>query len=248
MSHRNWLSRYRAGRTDEVWLELRQLGDRVWEPELVDEAQLVCDEMARRARQNIETLVERLRTAGYRFHVNDDDETPRTPHHPPGPRADEHAQWLRERFGAVPMTLLSWVRIVGDVWLVGTHPEWDASAAADPLVIQAEGSHYPNSAISEYFSTSYESWREWSDENPRAGSFVLPLAPDRLHKNNTSGGPPYGMILPDGCADGLFAGDVPMPFVHYLDHAFRHGGFPGPVDSPMAARIRRTLAKDLLPL
>jgi hypothetical protein len=41
------------------------------------------------------------------------------------------------------MTLLSWVRLVGDVWLVGTHPQWAESASADPLVIEAEGSRYP---------------------------------------------------------------------------------------------------------
>src|SRR6266516_1310240 len=49
----------------------------------------------------------------------------------------EHAGWLEERLGSVPLTLLSWVRLVGDVWLVGTHPQWATSASADPLVIGA---------------------------------------------------------------------------------------------------------------
>jgi hypothetical protein len=43
---------------------------------------------------------------------------------------------------------------------------------------------------------------------PAAGPFVLPLAPDRLHKDNVSGGPPYGIIVPDGCADRLRAGQT----------------------------------------
>jgi hypothetical protein len=42
------------------------------------------------------------------------------------------------------------------------------------------------------------------------------VAPDRLHKQNVSGGPPYGFILPDGCADGLFTAEVILPFVSYL--------------------------------
>jgi hypothetical protein len=70
-------------------------------------------------------------------------------------------------------------------------------------------------------------WRRQAARNPeRAGLFVLPLSPDRVHKENVSGGAPYGFILPDGCADGLFAGETTMPFVSYLNHVFSHGGFP----------------------
>jgi len=68
----NWLDRYRAGQRDRVWHELRQLGGAVREPGLIEEAQLVCDEMACRARQNVEVIIERLSSAGYRFHANDD--------------------------------------------------------------------------------------------------------------------------------------------------------------------------------
>jgi hypothetical protein len=52
----NWLDRYRAGQRDEVWHELRQLGRAVREPGLFEEVQLVCDEMARRARHNVEVM------------------------------------------------------------------------------------------------------------------------------------------------------------------------------------------------
>lgn len=61
----NWLDRYRAGQRDRVWHELRQLGAAVREPGLREEAVLVCDEMARRARQNIEVIIERLSSAGF---------------------------------------------------------------------------------------------------------------------------------------------------------------------------------------
>ncbi len=113
--NRDWLARYRVGQREQVWHELRQLGAAVREPEIRAEAQLVCDEMAVRARHNIEVIVERLTQE-------------------------------------VPLTLLSWVRLVGDVWLVGTHPEWPTSASADPLVIQVEGSHHPEWPIQDYFT------------------------------------------------------------------------------------------------
>lgn len=77
---------------------------------------------------------------------------------------------------------------------------------------------------------------------------MLPLAPDRLHKDNVSGGPPYGIIVPDGCADGMFAAEATMPFVSYLNWVFSSGGFPRRSASPAPGALRETLAKDLLPL
>ena len=57
VSSANWLDRYRAGQRHQVWHELRQLGAAVREPGLSEQAQLVCDEMARRARRNIEVII-----------------------------------------------------------------------------------------------------------------------------------------------------------------------------------------------
>ena len=239
-----WLERYRNGQRDLVWHELRQLGAGQLEPEQAAEAQLVSDEMARRARQNVEIIVERLTAEGYRFHVNDDDETPTTPYVPPTDGAMAHADWLVQRFGAVPMTLLSWIRIVGDVWLVGTHPDWPESAAADPLVMTVEGARYPGSNIRNYFDEEWTSHIESDNDN----AFVLPLAPDRWHKSNTSGGGPYGMILPDGCVDGLFRAHAEMPFVAYLNWVFRDAGFPWPSGSRQQWRVLHRLREDLLPL
>ncbi len=128
-----WLNRYRGGERDQVWHELRQLGATVRESSFIDEAQFVCDEMAARARRNVEIIVERLGDAGYWFHTNDEAQSPVTPYFPPSAKASDHAAWLEATFGDVPLTLLAWARLVGDVWLVGTHPMWPTSAAADPI-------------------------------------------------------------------------------------------------------------------
>jgi hypothetical protein len=249
MTSPRWLDRYRAGQRDQVWNELRQLGATFRRnDDLAGEAALVCDEMAGRARQNIEVIIERLTADGYRFHTNDDDETPVVPHVPPTADAPATADWLEERFGDVPMTLRSWVRLVGDVWLVGTHPEWPASSSGDPLVIEVEGSRFPGESIREYYEDEWDQWQEAVDDDEEAGLFELPLSPDRLHKENTSGGGPYGIILPDGCADGLFVAETTMSFVSYLNHVFANGGFPWRTGFSEEWRIRRALAEDLLPL
>ena len=251
MTSSRWLSRYLAGEREQVWQEMRQLGSTVRDrTDLAEEAQAVCDEMARRARQNVEVIIEGLSNAGYRFHANDDEQTPVIPHVAPTPTADEHANWLQERFEAVPMALLSWTRIVGDVWLVGTHPQWPDSSSGDPLVIEVEGSRYPGDlSIREHFEDEWNDWRDYCAENPHAAEpFVLTLAPDRLHKENVSGGSPYGIILPDGSVDGLFAGETTTPFVSYLNWVFLHGGFPEPTGSESEWTVKQDLARDLLPL
>jgi hypothetical protein len=225
------------------------MGAAVREGDLGVEAQEVCDEMARRARHNIEIIVERLAEQGYRFHTNDDHQEPVVPTHPPGADAPRLVAWLQANFDAVPMTLLSWVRLVGDVWLVGTHPRWPESASADPLVIEAEGARYPGESFEDHFEDPLLAHREMSSSGvDDADPFVLALAPDHLHKDNVSGGPPYGILLPDGCADGLFVTETTMPFVSYLNWVFHNGGFPRPTESPQQWKVRRSLAEDLLSL
>lgn len=244
-----WLERYRRGERALVWHELRQLGSRVREPRLRAEAEPVCDEMARRARHNVEVLVDRLSAAGFRFHSNDDDQRPAVPFVAATHGVADHAQWLDDTLGPLSLSVLSWVRLVGDVWLVGTHPAARDSAAGDPLVIEIEGSRYPSASMRDFLIGERDAWREQLDGDDDPGVFVLPVAPDRLHKDNVSGGSPYGIVVPDACADGLFVGETTMPFVSYLNGVFANGGFPHTAASTHEWwSIRRGLAKDLLPL
>lgn len=79
--HHTWFDRHRAGHCADVWHEIRQLGAHL-DPEQRAAAQLVSDEMAKRARRNVEVLVGQLTQEGYLFHSNDDrqaDEVPFLP-------------------------------------------------------------------------------------------------------------------------------------------------------------------------
>ena len=243
-SHPRWLARYLDGERAIVWYELRQLGARVREPAFAGEAQAVCDEMARRARRNIDVLIERLLEHGYRFHENDGAGTPVQPLTPLGADTEAFLAWLEQTFGPVPMVLSSWVRFVGDVWLVGTHPEWETSAAADPLVVEIAGSRYPGHDVRPYLLDEFGQWRE----DPQGTPFQLPVAPDHLHKNNVSGGAPYGIVLPDACADAHIVTDAAMPFTSYLQRVFDTGGFPRWNGDDQQRAVTCALASDLLPV
>ena len=73
------------------------------------------------------------------------------------------------------------------MWLVGTHPSWEASSGADPLVIEIEGTRYPGASMRDFFDGKFEAWQDWATDDDDAGGFVLPLSPDGLHKANISG-------------------------------------------------------------
>ncbi len=248
MVSQGWLERYERGEREEVWRELRQCGQRVREPEVVEQAWAVCDAMAHRARQNVDVVIERLRQQGYRFHTNDDARNPVAAHLPPGPGVDIVESWLETNVGPAPMAVLSWLRVVGNVWLVGTHPDWPEAVEVDPLVVELEGSRYADVSMAQHLDAELEAWQESHEGEDDLDVFVLPVSPDRVHKANVSGGPPYGIQLPDATAEGLFMGEVAMPFVAYLNWVFAYGGFPGRTPGGEQWRIKQGLAQDLLPL
>ena len=242
-AERNWAERYEAGRRDEVWRELRALGGSIRNEPEATEAQRVCDLMAHRALHNVEVIVDRLTEQQYRFHRNDRDEKPTEARHPPTERARQVISWLEQHVGPVPLTIRSWMLIVGDVWFVGTHPQWPESSAADPLVIQLELAGYRSLDIEAYLADEVQAQTEQNEDDE---DLVLPVAPDRLHKANVSGGLPYGIVLPDAGIDATFVAESTVPFVDYLNHVFAHGGFPWPTSGAQSLVVS-SLTPGLLP-
>jgi hypothetical protein len=88
----DWLRRYRDGKREVVWHELRQLGATVRERQYASEAQAVCDEMAQRTRRNIDIIIDVLSRDGYRFHENDNAQTPTQPFAPPSSKSESHVE------------------------------------------------------------------------------------------------------------------------------------------------------------
>jgi hypothetical protein len=63
----DWLDRYSVGEYDAVWAEMLQLGEALVSAPAYEHARAVAEETMRRARANVELLIERLRAAGYEF-------------------------------------------------------------------------------------------------------------------------------------------------------------------------------------
>jgi hypothetical protein len=151
-----YLDRYLAGEYEAVWDELTALGDKVRQEPLYSDAIAVARETMRLARHNVELIVSRLRESGYEFQ-GDGIILPTT-------NVAEQIAELEAIAGMLPLSLRTWYEIVGEVSLMGTHPDWDvtgysgfwrsADVCTDPLVVTPI--YY---ALSEA-----QDWKDWANE------------------------------------------------------------------------------------
>jgi hypothetical protein len=173
----------------------------------------------RRVRWNCEHLVSRLHALGYNFGTFPDGTRrsyPEEPLTPPSDATRADCAELEAQAGPLPLSLAAYWQEVGSVDLVGMHPAWPDGL--DPLVV-----YPPEGALALLFD-------EVGEEDKAEGfEWFAGLAPGDLHKDNVSGGDPYGVRLPDPSADFLFLYERHgLLFVPYLRLAIlRWGGFPG---------------------
>ena len=182
----------------------------------------------RRCRTNVERLSERLLAVGYEF------KNPDQALVSPSEKVLEQIADLEARVGPLPLSVCAWYEIVGSVDFTGSHPDWP-DAYPDPLVV------YPSDYILAY-----------DEDNWYRGRYRLDMAPDPLHKENVSGGPPYAIWLPNAAVDAPFEDERhDTTFVNYLRICFQWGGFPGWEESSTRARptqMLRDLAANLIPV
>jgi hypothetical protein len=209
----HWLERYHAGDRVQVWTEMTSLGPTVRDVDSFADAVEVAQETMRRARANVERLLELLPERGYEF-----EESELPVFTPPSGETATELDRLEERIGRLPLALRCWFEEVGQVNLIGQHPEWDYDYA-DPLVVMAPP---------EYVLSEYEAWEADRGADWDRGEFEVDIAPDYLHKADVSGGPPYSVAVPNEGADGLLLWERHQTtFANYLRICFRWGGFPG---------------------
>jgi hypothetical protein len=155
----------------------------------------------------IKALCERLATAGYVFQYPEEVF--------PGPEVDavRAIRRIESEAGEVPLALkLFWLH-VGSVNLCGSHPAWRGCEYPDPLVV------YPPSVA----LPDLDDFREEPE-----GSFLIPIAPDDLHKADVSGGMYYNVSVPAVEDDPLLNDERHgVSFLAYLEIALASAGFPG---------------------
>lgn len=223
-----YLVRYCRGEHAQVWDELTALGAVVREEPLYTAAREVAFETMRRARTNVELLLARLNTLGYRFassgHTLWD-----TVWVPPTPETLDQLTAFDHQHGPLPLSVYAWHAVVGSVNFMGSHPHLSMYAGhrdqrgeppyrgaySDPLVI------FPPLAecVEPYDAPDGNAW----------AARMLVVAPDDVHKAGLSGGPAFGVSIPNVAMDGriISEGWAGESFLNYLRGYFTWGRFPG---------------------
>jgi hypothetical protein len=166
----------------------------------------------------IRFLAKRLTELGYEFD--------RPSEVLPGPEEGTAAAIARieREVGAVPLALrLFWHRI-GSVNFCGRHPDWQGYEYPDPLFV-----YPPSAAIGEL-----DEFLADKEERPQCDfPYLVPIAPDALHKEDVSGGMWYNVSVP-AVDDDPPLNDEPhhTTLVAYLELAVQWAGFPGLSDGP----------------
>jgi hypothetical protein len=220
--HRDFLARYLDGERG-VWNELVEQAVAVAQhPDLREEAHAVATEIMKRVRHNADVVRAVLREAGAAIA----DEEP--------PAGDVELARVTSLFGSLPIALDAFWRVAGSVSLAPAgsdqyhygdctlEAEGLSLLALDPLEVHGPRGLTP--ALDEYVAEIARSHREI------VGPFSFDFAPDFLHKQGISGGPPYSLELPppnpaDAVDPRVREARHRLRFVEYLRHCFRWGGF-----------------------
>jgi hypothetical protein len=217
------VARYQAGEHEAVWAELRAAG--AIGGALYEEALAVARVTMQRVAAGVQLLAERLHARGWQALTG-------VLHLPPDPEEAASAMRTIEEATAAPLpaALRAYWEIVGHVDFVWNYDLDEAAPQlglpADIAVVELDPLHVENAIIA---LADLDEWRA-NAEGVHA-ELVEPLrvglAPDALHKQNVSGGVPYGVTLPSYAADPTLAGDeASWLFVEYLRLCLRWGGFP----------------------
>jgi hypothetical protein len=223
-----YLERYRAGECQQIWAELLAEGAAIREEPLASDAWAVAQETMRRVRHNLELLIPRLQTLGYRF-----GEIPHAPGHPseiwerdfvkaypvfqpPPPNIARILDELEQRVGILPLSIRAFYQEIGGVNFIGVDPWADGGVYYDPLFM------WPLANVLE------ERLGEDVERDPgEEGDFLLCFSPDAATKYDESGAENFLMTVPNASIDGVFDIYKKTTFVEYLRTSLRSGGLSG---------------------
>jgi hypothetical protein len=170
--------------------------------------------------EQIAKIARRLPALGYRF------KRPSFAFPGPEPGTEDAIERIEREVGTLPLALKIFWRRVGSADFTAHYSTsrpveypWAGCASPDPLVVCP-----PSVAVVEL-----DGFLDDRDERTRCDlPYLVPIAPDDLHKDNLSGGMWYNLSVP------AVADDPPLndewhrtTFVSYLESAVRWGGFPG---------------------
>lgn len=171
-----------------------------------------------RQKAELEAIYRILKSGGFGF------EYPEEAWLPPSPRTEELIAYYARHGCPLPPAIAEFYRQIGGVNFTGWTSEWGDDEYPDALTV------LPLEMLAEEFVSDWAGASAADREAMRQayGGFYFGFSPDYLHKQNISGGPAYGVVLPSAEADPKVQG-IPwdLAFTGYIDFALSKDGFPG---------------------
>lgn len=222
----------------------------------VEAAEAILEGMMPRCRSAIETVVQRLESIGCPVQRQSAGSQPLLI---PVTNLDELLEPIVARGWRIPLSLQTFWEHVGGIIIGGDYPDYThLDFWRDRLAL----SELPYTDALWIEPPDAEMIKSDIERSEDAGAAELVIAPDALHKDNVSGGPPYSVPLDapntiepllanfpgDGAHPGKSTPMKPMGLVAYLRFAVLHaGGFPGLTVTEEYDQIRRGLVEGLEP-
>jgi hypothetical protein len=192
------------------------------------------------SKQNIETIIERLKRINYCFEVSSEDIFRQ-------PKKDvlKKIAKLETRIGALPLSICAFYEMVGSVNLAGRFPEWETFA---PNTEAVKTDYLQVFSIDEWFASDFE----FEEDHHNDGTVYLEISIDDFTKAGFSGGGSYAIKVPNASFDALMEDAwFEATFIQHLRISFQWGGFPGLSRyqlPPNFSEIIQYLSQDLIPI
>ncbi|NDV65020.1 SMI1/KNR4 family protein [Bacteroides sp. 224] len=208
-----YLFEYRDGRQAEIWEELMANNNLSKAILPLKDIHAVLKETIRMAKININIIFGQLQACGYQFNSE-------TSVKEPDAEIESKIETLKnliKPYGYLPLSLEFFLRYAGSVNFI---PSWKSK-----LPYQYADSLYIADIDEIIVLAEAREWDEEEDDSP----LYLEISPDYYHKDNVSGGMPYGIeITREPQIDSRLLntpyGD--LYFIDYLRLCFDWGGFP----------------------
>ena len=218
--------RYINGQEQEVYDELIELGDSIFEEIYISEVETILLEIFQRVRFNLEIIYDELENIGYLFKTKYECNSDK-PFHKPLPKTQEFLKKLEDRtspFGHIPLSIKYFYSLVGGVnfcwdYEVNKEVKWLGS---DPIQIISLDDIY-NYILDEYWEETMSDYLE----DPEYKCAFFEISEDYLHKDNISGGMGYAIKLTKkkSLDSELLHESNNTTFINYLRICFANCGF-----------------------
>jgi len=208
------LERYKQGDVVGVWKEIHSFKDLTKDDMKWNDVVTILKETIKRVKYNLELVL-------IHFKNNPIYQIEQTALFPVEEDSIQKLKMIVQPFGTIPLSLELFYKVIGPINLIqkGTKLQFEY---ADPLYIESVN------GIIEMLSDG--SWEETMSEICDEGKTAyLEISPDYYHKDNVSGGLPYGIeLLSQQCIDSRVINTKygNLYFIEYLRLCFENGGFP----------------------